>query len=163
MNDERKRFRSAFIVRRSSVSAVHHSSFFARLPAMLKWVMRVVPVGGALLAMAVGTAAWRHRTQGRLVGFVTPTIWSGVIISPRHAFLEGWLRRDWEPDKPWYVEKYGALRGMTLTTPTRRLCLGTQWTTESLANSGVVSVWCEEISGLREDRALLQFCARLGR
>ena len=29
----------------------------SKLTAMLKWAMRIVAVGGALLAMAVGTAA----------------------------------------------------------------------------------------------------------
>jgi len=50
---------------------------------MLKWAMRIVAVGGALLAMAVGTAAWMHRTQGRMWVVTTPSLCFIVVISPR--------------------------------------------------------------------------------
>ena len=68
------------------------------LTAMLKWAMRIVAVGGVLLAMAVGTAAWMHRTQGRMLLVYTPKVCSCIAISPRYVNAWGWLRCDCEPD-----------------------------------------------------------------
>jgi hypothetical protein len=106
MNDERKKFRAAFIVHRSSTSAVHRSSFIlhhsaSKLSAMLKWAMRIVAVGGALLAMAVGTAAWMHRTEGREWIVATPKILSAASVSPQYVHCIGWLRREPCPYATW--------------------------------------------------------------
>ncbi len=78
------------------------------MPAMLKWAMRIVAVGGALLALAVGTAAWMHRTQGRDWFVVTPAICSYTHISPQYATVWGWLRREQDPDEELFaVRKFG--------------------------------------------------------
>ena len=74
---------------------------------MLKWAMRIVAVGGTLLALAVGTAAWMHRTEGRIWRVATPSVCTDTYISPRSTYLNGWLRRDWDPVKGWNVGRYG--------------------------------------------------------
>jgi hypothetical protein len=69
----------------------------SKLTAMLKWSMRIVAVGGALLALAVGTAAWMHRTRG--IGWVvaTPAVRSDLVVAPRFICADGWLRRERNP------------------------------------------------------------------
>jgi hypothetical protein len=74
---------------------------------MLKWAMRIVAVGGALLAMAVVTAAWMHRTQGRVLYIVTPTVCAWINISPLHVGLAGWLRVERDSGKVWKLGRYG--------------------------------------------------------
>jgi hypothetical protein len=74
---------------------------------MLKWAMRIVAVGGALLAMAVGTAAWMHRTEGRMWEIATPMVCSHIIISPKYINGGGWLRTEWDPAEAWSVGRYG--------------------------------------------------------
>jgi len=75
---------------------------------MLKWAMRIVAVGGALLAMAVGTAAWmHHRTEVREWKVATPVVCSYIMVSPKYTNLMWWLRRAWDPRNTWNVGKYG--------------------------------------------------------
>jgi hypothetical protein len=74
---------------------------------MLKWAMRIVAVGGALLAMAVGTAAWMHRTQGRVWNVATPTVMSEILISPRHIHVQWHSRHEFD-DVSWGIGRYGA-------------------------------------------------------
>jgi hypothetical protein len=76
---------------------------------MLKWAMRIVAVSGAMLAMAVGTAAWMHRTKGRDWEIATPSVWMGIMIDPKYVNLGGWLRRDWDPGVKLKVEGYAML------------------------------------------------------
>jgi len=76
---------------------------------MLKWAMRIVAVSGALLAMAVGTAAWMHRTQGRMWRVVTPKVWSDLIISPRYVEIHGCMREDAYPVDPLGARRYGVV------------------------------------------------------
>jgi hypothetical protein len=63
---------------------------------MLKWAMRIVAVSGALLAAAVATAAWMHRTEGREWRVATPTICSKFVISPRSVIIGGWAEPPWK-------------------------------------------------------------------
>ncbi len=75
---------------------------------MLKWAMRIVAVGGLLLAMAVGTAAWMHRTQGRIWIVATPMVCSHVVVSPQGVYVDGWLRSQFDPNiEGWTVGRYG--------------------------------------------------------
>ena len=78
----------------------------SKLTAMLKWAMRIGAVGGTLLAMAVGTAAWMHRTQGREWLFATPATFSDITISTRNVEVESWLRSELESDE-WKFGRYG--------------------------------------------------------
>jgi hypothetical protein len=74
---------------------------------MLKWAIRIVAVGGALLAIAVGTAAWMHRKEGREWMIATPIACSYIIISKQDVFFEVWLRREHDINEDgWDVERY---------------------------------------------------------
>jgi hypothetical protein len=75
---------------------------------MLKWAMRIVAVGGALLAMAVvGSAAWMHRTQGWVWLAATPAVCSDIVVSPQYVSVDSWLRREDDPGEDWDVGRYG--------------------------------------------------------
>jgi hypothetical protein len=76
---------------------LHLCRYRCKLTAMLKWAMRIVAVGGALLAMAVGTAAWMHRTQGRRCWVETPGTWSELTISPQRICLSSQAIYTWGP------------------------------------------------------------------
>jgi len=73
---------------------------------MLKWAMRIVAVGGAMLALAVGTAAWLHRTEGRWWEFGTPSHKAYMIIFPGHVQIDVWKRSE-DPADVWAVGRYG--------------------------------------------------------
>lgn len=77
---------------------------------MLKWAMRILAVGGALLALAVGTVAWMHRTQGRMWYIVTPATVSLVEVSPQYILISGCLRGEFDPIG-WHLGRYGAKSG----------------------------------------------------
>jgi hypothetical protein len=66
---------------------------------MLKWAMRIVAVGGVLLAMAVCTAAWMHRTEGQQWNVATTVICLEITFSPQTVEVGGWLRREWDPSE----------------------------------------------------------------
>jgi hypothetical protein len=76
---------------------------------MLKWAMRIMAVSGALLALAVGTAAWVYRTQGREWEIVTPGVYSYVNISPRCLWVGGYRRSEWD----WHYPHFGGRYSVT--------------------------------------------------
>jgi hypothetical protein len=81
----------------------------SKLTAMLKWAMRIVAVGGALLAMAVGMAAWMHRTERREWLVETPAVCFGVLIDPGESFVGGSLRREYDPGLRLNLGQYAAV------------------------------------------------------
>lgn len=78
---------------------------------MLKWAMRIVAVGGAILALAVGTAAWMHRTERRQWVAMTPASCSFMVITPRDTMVFGWWRREFDLGELWHITRYGARSG----------------------------------------------------
>ncbi len=113
----------------------------SKLTAMLKWAMRIVAVGGALLALAVGTAAWMHRTKGRMWCAATPEVCSYLVISPQYIDAVGWLRSEdirskgFDVCTDWGIGQYGAsssgwdnsMTAFWLKDRMRRKDSGQQW------------------------------------